>query len=58
MPVADDVIIIGLFAVGETLTGSYSYSDVEGDPEATSIYQWYRSDDETGTNQTAIAGAN
>ncbi len=40
-PVATDVSISGLAQVGQTLTGSYSYSDDENDPESGTTYQWY-----------------
>jgi hypothetical protein len=42
---------------GSTLTGSYTYSDAEGDPEGTSTYRWYRADNVSGTNEVAITGA-
>lgn len=57
-PVAYDVKITGEARVGETLTGSYTYEDVNGDAEATSVYQWIRADDAMGTNMAPIAGAN
>jgi hypothetical protein len=41
-PVASDVAITGAAEVGRQLTGSYTYSDVEGDPEGASTYQWRR----------------
>lgn len=50
-PVASNVSIGGNPVVGATLTGSYSYSDVDGDVEAVSTFQWYR-------GATAITGAN
>jgi hypothetical protein len=43
-PVAFNVDLQGNLAVGETLTGSYSYIDVNGDPEGNSHYNWYRAD--------------
>ncbi len=45
------------YDVGITLTGSYTYQDVEGDPEGASTYQWYQADDALGTNSVAISGA-
>ncbi|WEK54740.1 MAG: S-layer homology domain-containing protein [Candidatus Cohnella colombiensis] len=56
-PVASNVTVTGTAQVGETLTGSYTYSDVNNDTEATSTFKWYRADDVAGTNKTAIAGA-
>jgi len=56
-PVASNVNLTGTLEVGEELTGSYTYSDNESDPEGTSTYQWYSADDGSGTNQAAISGA-
>ncbi len=56
-PVASEIKFRGIVAVGDSLIASYKYSDAEGDPEATSIYQWYRADDDLGTNETLIPGA-
>lgn len=57
-PVAANVVITGQAVTGQTLTGSYQYSDVNGDAESGSTYQWYSADDAALTvNHTAIAGA-
>jgi len=66
-PVASNVMVSGTGSIGSTLTGDYDYSDVNGDLEGyvdeyynvitTSDYQWYRSDDTSGTNKTPITGA-
>ncbi len=56
-PVASSVSFSGTLEVGETLTGSYSYSDADTDLEGISTFQWYRADDATGANQAAISGA-
>ena len=57
-PGATNVTQTGNAEVGETLTGSYTYTDSESDPEGTSTFQWYRADDATGTtNLAAITGA-
>ncbi len=45
------------YDVAVTLTGSYTYTDTEGDPEGISTYQWYRADDNLGTNSVVISGA-
>ncbi len=37
--------------------GFYIYEDKENNPEGTSYFQWYRADDENGTNQVKIANA-
>ena len=46
MPIASNVSITdddgGNAVVGDTLTGSYIYSDVEGDSEGVSTFQWLR----------------
>lgn len=57
VPTALDVIITGELVVAQDLTGSYTYSDNEGDVEAASTFQWYRADDAIGTGEVAIAGA-
>jgi hypothetical protein len=50
-PVANGVSISGTPVVGQTLNGSYVYSDAEGDPEGATTFRWLRN----GTN--SIAGA-
>jgi hypothetical protein len=49
-PTASAVSISGTAQVGQTLTGSYTYADVNGDPQGTSTFRWLR-------NGSAIAGA-
>ncbi len=56
-PVAGTVTFTGTMIPGSTLTGSYTYSDAEGDAEGTSTYRWYRADNASGTNEVAITGA-
>ncbi|HZP07028.1 MAG TPA: choice-of-anchor D domain-containing protein [Terracidiphilus sp.] len=41
-PVAANVSISGTPKVGSLLTGTYSYSDAEGDAEGASQFQWFR----------------
>ena len=41
-PVASNLAIAGVQGPGATLTGSYTYSDAEGDLEGASRYQWLR----------------
>lgn len=56
-PVANSVTFSGILKQTETLTGSYSYSDVD-DTEGPSTFKWYRADDSSGTtNNSAIPGA-
>jgi hypothetical protein len=56
-PVAYDLSIQGNLSVGETLTGSYSYVDVNGDQEGTSLYNWLRADSTTQVDPDTISGA-
>ena len=49
-PMATALSIDGVAELGQTLTGSYSYSDAEGDLEGASTYRWLR-------NGAEIAGA-
>ncbi|MEP2012094.1 MAG: cadherin domain-containing protein [Balneola sp.] len=56
-PTASNVSFSGTLEVGEQLSGTYTYADVENDTESGSTYQWYRSDDGSGTNKAAITGA-
>lgn len=56
-PVASSVSIAGTPSVGETLTGSHSYSDPEGTAESGTTRQWYRADNGAGTGRAAISGA-
>jgi hypothetical protein len=55
-PVASNVMIEGDAIVGETLVGSYTYSDAENNAEGTSSFKWYRTD-LAGGNKIAITGA-
>jgi hypothetical protein len=49
-PTASDVSISGTPEVGQVLTGNYTYSDQQGDPQGASIYRWLR-------DGVAISGA-
>ena len=49
-PTASDVSISGTPRVGQVLTGSYTYGDVEGDLEGASTFRWLR-------DNIVIAGA-
>lgn len=55
-PSAANVSVYGTAMVGYSLTGSYTYSDIEQDKESGSTYRWLRSDTSTG-EYTAITGA-
>lgn len=56
-PVAGNVTQSGTAMVGKMLTGSYTYTDDDGDPEGSSTFQWYRSSASDGSSATAISGA-
>ena len=56
-PTASDVSISGTFALGQQLTGNYTYADDDSDVESGSTFKWYRSDDASGTRKAVIAGA-
>jgi len=57
VPVASDLVITGPIAVDEVLTGSYTYTDENSDPEGESILKWYSADDAAGTNKVELATA-
>ncbi|MDQ3773538.1 MAG: hypothetical protein M3461_03750 [Pseudomonadota bacterium] len=43
-PTASNVLITGTPQVGQVLTGSFTYADVENDPEGASTFRWLRGD--------------
>lgn len=55
-PVAAAVAVAGEDTVGDILTGSFTYSDADGDAQGISRLAWYRADDTLGTNKAAITG--
>ena len=57
LPVASNVSITGTLSAGDTLVVSYDFSDEDADSNHGAGFQWYRADDNSGTNQTAISGA-
>lgn len=54
-PAVTNVQITGDPIIGETLTVTYDYTG--GRPESGTTFQWYRADDDEGTNVEAITGA-
>lgn len=56
-PTASSVGMSGSAVVGSTLTGSYTYADVDGDPEGTSTFRWMSDSVNTGATKTPIGGA-
>lgn len=57
-PIAENVYISGQNTVASQVTGNYTYSDVDGDLEGTSLFRWFRADDAQGTNKQLITGEN
>ena len=59
-PTASDVTITGAPAVGQPLTGSYTYADADSDAEGASTFVWKRGSDTisgaTGKQYTPVAG--
>ncbi len=53
-PAAYNVTFSGILVENELLTASFNYSDAEGDLPGSHIYNWYRADDASGTNQTLL----
>ncbi|OYQ45118.1 beta strand repeat-containing protein [Flavobacterium aurantiibacter] len=56
-PVASDVNFTGSLIVGQTLTGSYTYTDANDDLQGTSTFRWFRADNAAGLNEAPIANA-
>ncbi|MGD1156449.1 MAG: Ig-like domain-containing protein [Terriglobia bacterium] len=56
LPVASAVGYTGTTTVGQTLTGSYTYTDSGGHPEATSTFRWLEASSSNGI-YAAIGGA-
>ncbi len=57
VPLASSVNFTGILAITQTLSGTYSYSDTEGDPENGTTFKWYRANNAAGTGAVEIAGA-
>ncbi len=62
LPEIEDLSITGILELGQQLAGEYEFSDVEdGDfangAEASSLYQWFRSDDGIVGGDELISGA-
>lgn len=55
-PVATGVSISGAVSLGEQVTGTYAFSDANGDTETTSLFRWLRADS-AGGSYAAIPGA-
>ena len=61
VPTAGAVAVSGTIYIGNSLTGTYTYTDplgtLEGSGTTASSYQWYSATDASGTGKTAISGA-
>jgi hypothetical protein len=58
LPIVSNIAISGTAEIGQTLSGSYDYSDTDSDEENGTTFKWYRADDTNGTNASAITDAN
>lgn len=56
-PVASNVTVSGAPKEYVELSGSYQYTDANGDPEGVSTFKWYKADNAGGSNATVISGA-
>lgn len=56
LPVAANVIISGEAKPDQVLTGSYEFSDPDGDLEGVSTFQWYESTASDGTGMLKLIG--
>jgi len=54
-PVATNVNFTGTLEVGQLLSGTYTYSDSDSDPELGTTFKWYRSDDALGANEIQVS---
>jgi 1,4-alpha-glucan branching enzyme len=57
-PTASQLTISDDFKQDEVIKATYTYNDFNGDAEGNSIIQWYLADDQSGTQETVIQGAN
>lgn len=56
-PTASNLSITGNLENEQIITANYSYTDASNVTESGTTLQWYRSDDNSGTNKAAIDGA-
>ena len=56
-PTASAVSFSGALQAGEQLAGAYTYFDTDSDTQSDTTFQWYASDNASGTNKLAIGGA-
>ena len=57
-PVASNLNIgEGSVKIGTQITATYDFTDVDGDEESGTTFQWYRADDDQGANAVAITNS-
>jgi hypothetical protein len=56
-PTSSNVTVTGVAKVGQELSGTYEYSDVENDLEGQTKMQWYVATSDRGDGEIPIAGA-
>lgn len=57
VPSATNVTIGGNYTIGSVLTGNYTFSDAESNPDNATTFVWRRADDATGSNIATIGSA-
>jgi len=55
-PIATNVTQTGNAGIGQILTGTYTYSDPDNDPQGTSIFKWYHADNSSGLMKFKLQG--
>lgn len=56
VPVASNLVVSGTIKVGEIVTASYLYSDVDEDLEGASTFTWWRANGQGGAGEAQISG--
>ncbi|MBK6569521.1 InlB B-repeat-containing protein [Candidatus Aalborgicola defluviihabitans] len=56
-PVASNVGINGSLQISRILTGRYTYSDAQNDPQGISTFRWMRDSQSSGATKVAVPGA-
>lgn len=56
-PIVSSLSINGDLVVTETISATYTFTDINNDAEGVSTFKWYRADDALGSVQTLIDGA-
>lgn len=53
-PIATNVQISGIYTIGQTLSATFTYSDIENNAEGNSLFKWYKSSSSNGTNPILV----